>query len=147
MEAGADGACLPGAGSSERMTSRDSRPVALNLFRIRFPAPAVVSILHRLSGLLLFLGIPVAVYLMEQSLADARGFARVQGLLATPALRLFGLSVAWAFSHHLLAGLRYLLIDLGIGVDRAGARAGAWVVGVAAAAVAVAYLACLGGLW
>ncbi len=129
------------------MKSRDPRPVALNLFRIRFPVPAVVSILHRLSGLLLFLGIPVAVYLMELSLVDARGFARVQGLLATPALRLFGLSVAWAFSHHLLAGLRYLLIDLGIGVDRAAARASAWAVNVAAAAVAVACLARFGGLW
>jgi len=138
---------MQGTGSSERMTSRDPRPVALNLFRIHFPVSAVVSILHRLSGLLLFLGIPVAVYLLERSLVDARGFARVQGLLATPALRLFGLSVAWAFSHHLLAGLRYLLIDLGIGVDRAGARAGAWVVSVAAAAVAVACLARLGGLW
>ncbi len=138
---------MPGTGSSERMTSRDPRPVALDLFRIRFPASAVVSILHRLSGLLLFLGIPVAVYLLERSLVDARGFARVQGLLATPALRLFGLLVVWAFSHHLLAGLRYLLIDLDIGVDRAAARASAWAVNVAAVAVAVAYLARLGGLW
>ena len=109
---------MPETGSSERMTSRDPRPVALDLFRIRFPASAVVSILHRLSGLLLFLGIPVAVYLLEWSLVDARGFARVQEWLATPALRLFGVLVAWAFSHHLLAGLRYLLIDLDVGVDQ-----------------------------
>jgi succinate dehydrogenase / fumarate reductase cytochrome b subunit len=129
------------------MTSRDPRPVALNLFRIRFPVSAIVSILHRLSGLLLFLGVPVAVYLLELSLSDARGFARMQELLATPALRLFGLSVAWAFSHHLLAGLRYLLIDLDIGVDLAAARASAWGVNVAAAAVALACLARLGGLW
>ena len=77
----------------------------------------------------------------------ARGFARVQELFATPALRLFGLLVAWAFSHHLLAGLRYLLIDLGIGVDRAAARSSAWGVNVAAVVVAVAYLARFGGLW
>lgn len=129
------------------MTNRDPRPVALSLARIRFPVPAVLSILHRAAGLLLFLGAPLAVYLLESSLAGARGFAHVRELLATPAVRLLGLVVAWAFSHHLLAGVRYLLIDLDVGVGRAAARASAWAVNLTAVAVAGAYLARLGGLW
>ncbi len=129
------------------MRSDDPRPVALNLLRIRFPAPAVLSILHRIAGLLLFLGVPLAVYLMELSLSGPAGFARAEALLAAPALRFAGLVILWAFSHHLLAGVRHLLLDLDIGISKAAAHASAWFVNLAAAGVVVAYLGYLGGLW
>lgn len=128
-----------------RTTPRPQRPVFLNPFRIQFPAPALLSILHRISGALLFLAIPAAVYLLERSLSGPQGFAAVRALLLSPGARVVGIVAAWAFAHHVLAGLRFLLIDVGVGVMRGVARASAWAVNAAAVGVLLAYVAGLAG--
>lgn len=98
------------------------RPVFLELWRIRLPLPGVVSILHRVSGVLMVLAIPVVAALFATALSGPEGFARVATFLGDPLIRLALLLMIWALLHHLLAGLRYLVIDLGIGVDRPRAR-------------------------
>lgn len=110
------------------MLNNNKRPVFLNLFKIHLPVTAVVSLAHRFSGILLFLLIPVLIYLLDLSLRGPEGFARVRQFAAAPlwhtAMILFG----WVLAHHFYAGLRYLLIDIDIGVKAVASRRGAWLV-------------------
>jgi succinate dehydrogenase / fumarate reductase cytochrome b subunit len=99
------------------------RPVYLNVLAIRQPLPAIVSILHRLSGVLLFvIGIPVALWFLQESLASSEGFAAAMQPLESPFGKLVALGLAWGYIHHVLAGLRHLMGDLDIGLDLAPAR-------------------------
>jgi succinate dehydrogenase / fumarate reductase cytochrome b subunit len=117
--------------------SRSARPVYLNLFKIRLPIPGVVSFLHRVSGVLLVLFIPMSILVLERSLAGEAGFADVASWLGHPLGMLMALVFLWALIHHLFAGLRFLLLDLDVGMEPAAARTTAWTVLVAAIAVAV----------
>ena len=100
-----------------------TRPVYLNLVRIRLPLPGLVSILHRVSGAALFLfGIPLVLLAMQTSLESADGFATVQSMFAHPLCKLVLVGLLWAYLHHFFAGIRYLLIDLHIGDDLTPAR-------------------------
>ena len=100
-----------------------SRPVYLNLLAIRQPLPAVVSILHRISGAVLFvIGIPFVLWFLQESLASSNGFATALHPLDSPFGRLVALGLAWGYIHHVLAGLRHLAGDLHIGLDLAPAR-------------------------
>jgi succinate dehydrogenase / fumarate reductase cytochrome b subunit len=99
-----------------------ARPVYLNLLRIDLPLPGWVSILHRVSGALLFAALPLGVWVLSVSLADEAGFQRIAGWLAHPLARLVLLGLIWAFVHHLLAGLRHLALDVHWGVDLRHAR-------------------------
>lgn len=100
----------------------DSRPVSLNLLKIRLPLPGVVSIMHRVSGAFLFLLLPVLLYILQLSLSSADGFAEVRSWFQTPVAKLALLLVVWAYLHHFCMGLRYLALDLDIGVQLAQAR-------------------------
>jgi succinate dehydrogenase / fumarate reductase, cytochrome b subunit len=102
------------------------RPIYLNLFAIRQPLPAIVSILHRISGTLLFLaGIPLLLWGVQRSLASPEGFAAATAPLGTPVGKLVLLVLAWCYLYHLLAGLRHLALDLHVGIGLAPARASA----------------------
>lgn len=115
------------------------RPVYLNLFAIRQPIPAVVSILHRASGAALFLvGLPLALWALETSLAAADGYQRVAGFFAHPLARIVLLGLVWAYLHHLLAGIRHVLGDIHIGLDLPSARRSAAIVFVLALLLTVA---------
>jgi len=99
------------------------RPVYLNLLAIRQPVPAIVSILHRISGALLFLfGIPLLLWVVQRSLASPDAWAQMRSLLATPLAKLFLIVLAWAYFHHFIAGIRHLLMDLHWGMDLKSAR-------------------------
>ena len=102
------------------------RPVFLELWRIHLPVPAVVSILHRISGVLMVASIPVFAWLFAQALSGPEGFAAAAGFFGNPLVQLVLLVLAWSLIHHLIAGVRYLIIDLGIGVERPAARRSAW---------------------
>lgn len=112
------------------MPNKNDRPVFLDLTRIHMPVNALVSIAHRLSGLLLFLAIPLVIFILSLSLRDENGYAQARALLDGGAMKLLALLVWWALAHHLLAGLRFLLIDLGVGVDRDSSRRSAWLVNI-----------------
>ena len=99
------------------------RPVYLDLPRIRLPLPGIVSILHRISGALLFLaGIPLLLAGVAYSLASPEAYAQLKGSLSHPLAKLVLLGFAWAYLHHFCAGIRYLLLDLLIGIELGPAR-------------------------
>jgi len=99
------------------------RPKYLNLLEIRQPLPSVVSILHRVSGLLLFFpGIPLLLSGLEGMLDSPQGYARLQSLLAHPILKIGLIAALWFFLHHLLAGIRFLALDLHYGIELQQAR-------------------------
>jgi succinate dehydrogenase / fumarate reductase cytochrome b subunit len=108
---------------------RAARPVYLNLLAIRQPIPAIVSILHRLSGALLFLvGIPLLLWAVQQSLASPEAYAALQAGLAHPIGKLLLLGLVWAYLHHFCAGIRYLLLDLHIGTELTASRQSSYAV-------------------
>jgi len=88
-------------------------PVNLNLFTIRFPVPAVASILHRLSGVILLIALPFLLALLKQSLASQGEFNHVQTVLAVGSNQLILLGFFSALWYHFLAGIRHLLMDMG----------------------------------
>ena len=98
------------------------RPVHLNLVKIHLPVAGVMSIIHRITGVLMFVAIPALIYLLDHSLISADGYREVLALLHSPPGKLLLFGLLWALMHHLLAGIRYLLIDLDLGVDRPAAR-------------------------
>ena len=120
-------------------TTTKQRPKYLSLqailFEIRLPLAGWVSILHRVSGVLLFLSGVWLLFLLDRSLTSEAGFAGVQRYLGFALVKLSLLVLVWAFCHHLCAGIRYLLLDLHKGVDKASARASGIAVLVASLAL------------
>lgn len=98
------------------------RPVYLDLLRIHLPLAGWVSILHRMSGALLFVSLPLGIWALSISLADEAGFRRMADTLAHPLARLTMLVMIWAFAHHFFAGLRHLALDVHWGVELKQAR-------------------------
>jgi succinate dehydrogenase / fumarate reductase cytochrome b subunit len=107
----------------ERATMTKSRPKYLDLFKIKLPAAGLVSILHRISGLGLFLFLPLLLWLFQSSLTSPDSYVRYRDAFANPLLKLVLIGLLWAFVHHLLAGLRFLALDLHYGTDLPTARA------------------------
>lgn len=111
----------------------DNRPVYLNLIKIRLPVAGMVSLAHRGTGVLLFLALPFAVYLLDLSLESKESFVKVQQILSQPVILLVQLLLLWSLAHHFFAGIRFLLIDAEVGVEKSQARIGAWLVFLAGA--------------
>ena len=104
------------------------RPKYLNLIQIRLPVPGVVSILHRVSGAVLFLLLPLLLALFQLSLESPEAFARFQVISSHWAVKLILIGVVWAYLHHLCAGIRHLALDLDYGTELAAARASSFAV-------------------
>jgi succinate dehydrogenase / fumarate reductase cytochrome b subunit len=119
------------------MNLTENRPVYLNLLRIRQPVTAVVSIFHRISGILMVLFLPGLLYLLQLSLASPEGFSQAATILDGRVARLFGVLMTWALAHHLLAGIRFLILDFDIGLTKGIARKTAWLVHTGGIVVAV----------
>jgi succinate dehydrogenase / fumarate reductase cytochrome b subunit len=100
------------------------------LFEIRLPVPGWVSILHRISGALLFF--PFAawlLYMLDTSLRSEQGFQYIKNqYLELPLVKLGILLFIWSYCHHFCAGIRYLFLDLDKGVDLKTARLTSWIV-------------------
>lgn len=105
-------------------TPAKKRPKNLNLATIRLPLPAIVSILHRVSGAALFLfGIPFLLWVLSCSLARQEGFDRWRDIFGNPLLKIILIGFLWAYLHHFCAGIRYLALDLHKGISLSAARA------------------------
>lgn len=100
----------------------NQRPKHLALHLIKLPLSGIVSILHRISGLLLFIALPLLLLMLQYSLASIETYTQLMAVLANPLLKLPLLGLLWAFLHHFCAGLRYLAIDLHFVRDLAQAR-------------------------
>lgn len=112
------------------------RPKHLALHEIRLPLPGFASILHRVSGAGLFLMLPLLIWLLQLSLgstqASAEMFAAVTGNWL---VKLILLGLVWAFFHHFCMGIRILLIDIHVGVEKQQARSSAMAVMVVSLAL------------
>lgn len=105
-----------------------SRPKHLNLMQIRLPLPAFVSILHRVSGAVLFLLLPLLLCLLGSSLESANSFLELKKWVSNPLAKVVLLGVLWAYLHHFFAGIRHLAMDLHIGLELPAARAASYAV-------------------
>jgi succinate dehydrogenase / fumarate reductase, cytochrome b subunit len=114
------------------MSLTRNRPVFLNLFQIHQPVTAIVSILHRLSGLLLAFSLPGLVYLLQLSLSGPDGFSQVEDLVSSQGVRVIVVILCWILALHFFAGIRFLLIDIDLGITKKSARKMAWAVHVGA---------------
>jgi succinate dehydrogenase / fumarate reductase cytochrome b subunit len=101
----------------------DKRPKHLALHQIRLPLPGIVSILHRVSGLLLFFAVPWLLLMFQYSLRSIETYTQLMEVLANPLIKGLLAGLIWACLHHFFAGLRLLAIDLDYGVKLAQARA------------------------
>jgi succinate dehydrogenase / fumarate reductase cytochrome b subunit len=90
----------------------NNRPKNLNLLTIRLPINALVSILHRVTGCVLFLILPLLLIGLQWSLSSEQGFTTVKEILNSPFIKLVFFGFAWAFFHHFFAGLRHLAMDV-----------------------------------
>ena len=104
------------------------RPKNLDLASIRLPLPGKVSILHRVSGVGLFLFLPVVLWVFASSLTSAETFAALKGVFASLPAKVVFAGLIWAFAHHFCAGIRFLLLDLHIGIEKEAANKSAAVV-------------------
>lgn len=119
----------------------DTRPKNLNLFTIRFPLTAIASILHRISGFILFLLIPVILWTLDNSLTYT-GFDTLQSMLSGTFAKICFWVIFLPFCFHLVAGIRHLLSDLHVGNGRKSGK-------IAAMCVFAVFilLAILAGVW
>lgn len=104
------------------MTATTKRPVHLNLTKIRLPIGGIMSIMHRATGVFMALALPYLIYLLDLSLSGAEGFTAAGETLHAPIGMVFVFLLMWSVAHHLLAGIRYLLIDVDQGVGKFTAR-------------------------
>lgn len=102
------------------------RPKYLALHEIRLPLAGYASILHRVSGAGLFLMLPLLIWLLQLSLGSGQDSAALfSAVTGNILVKLILLGLLWAFLHHFCMGIRILLIDVHVGVEKQQAHASA----------------------
>lgn len=136
---GQEMSCEDGITTKTKMrVSHQTAPKFLNLSRIRFPIGAIASVGHRISGVLLLFCLPLLALALDRSLRSEADFEALRDLVAAPGRALLLVVVVWAAAHHLLAGIRHLLMDIGVGSRLDQARTSAWAAIVTALVIALA---------
>ena len=121
---------MPGA---TKDAVKNSRPEFRNihitqLVNYRLPLAGVLSILHRISGVLMFLLLPFVLFMLEKSLTSEISFEYFKGITSGWFVKLVILALSWGYLHHFCAGIRHLIMDNHIGVNKDSARKSATVV-------------------
>ncbi|RMH20972.1 MAG: succinate dehydrogenase, cytochrome b556 subunit [Gammaproteobacteria bacterium] len=119
--------------------TRKGSPVHLDLLHFKWPWAAIASGLHRISGILLFFLLPISIYLFSLSVRDPHGFMLVHETFQNPLVKIAVFITMWALLHHLISGLRFLLLDADIGIAAGIAQNVARVSMLAAAALALVW--------
>ena len=122
--------------------SQDKRPVNLDISTIKLPLAAITSITHRISGLILFFSIGILLWMLDLSLSSQAGFDQLQDMLANPLVTFIVWGILSALAYHMVAGVKHLLLDMGIGESKEAGPIGATVVII----VSVLLIAVL-GVW
>ncbi len=99
-----------------------NRPVYLSLTQFRWPLPAMSSILHRITGMLLFVGIAFLLYLLDLSLTSAQGLEDARALLGQPLAKLLLIAIVATLIYHFVAGIKHLFLDFEVGDTKEGGR-------------------------
>ena len=110
---------------SVNIAVKSKRPVNLDLRTIRLPVTAYSSILHRISGVILFVAIAALLWMLDRSLSSEYGFEQVGATLQHPLAKLILGGILSALLYHLVAGIRHLLMDAGVGESMEGGIRGA----------------------
>lgn len=121
---------------------KKNRPVNLDISTIKLPITAYVSILHRISGIFLFTGVAFLLWMLDISLRSAEGFEQVKAIGASPLCQFILWAVLAGLAYHLVAGIRHLIMDLGVGETLKGGQLGAKLVVVIATVLII-----LAGVW
>lgn len=121
---------------------KDNRPVNLDFRTFNLPLPALTSIIHRASGGFLFFGMGLLLYLLDKSLQSESGFNQVTALFDSLWVKLITWAVVAALLYHLIAGIKHLIMDLGIGETLEGGMLGSKII-LALSAVSIV----LAGIW
>ena len=121
---------------------KSKRPVNLDVTTIKLPLPAYTSILHRISGILLFIGFGFLLYVLDQSLASEESFDALQAVLDSASVKFLIWVVLSALIYHCVAGVKHLLMDIDIGDGKGSGKTGAMIT------IAVSAVLILGaGVW
>lgn len=121
---------------------KSQRPVNLDLRTIKLPITGITSFLHRVSGIILFLGLGIMLYALSNSLESQEGFGEVKACLTSPLAKFVAWGLLSALLYHLVAGVRHLIMDMGIGETLEGGRLGSKII----IAVSVVLIV-LAGVW
>lgn len=113
--------------ATERWGKRvnSKRPVNLDITTIKLPLPAYTSILHRISGVILFIGLGFLLYGLELSLASEESFDALKALLSAPLAKIIIWGILSALIYHLIAGVKHLLMDVDVGDGKESGSLGA----------------------
>lgn len=120
----------------------DKRPVNLDIGTIDLPITAYASILHRVSGVVLFLAVGILLWMLDASLASEESFNALKATLANPISKFIVWGIMAALGYHLLAGIRHMIMDFGIGESLEGGTRGAKIVLLGAIVLVI-----LAGAW
>jgi succinate dehydrogenase cytochrome b subunit len=121
---------------------KDKRPVNLDIGTMRLPITAWTSIAHRASGVFLFAAVGVLIWMLDESLAGPESFAALQECLSSVAFKLVIWAVMAGLIYHSVAGVKHLIMDMGIGETMEGGTRGAQIViGLSAVLIVLA------GVW
>lgn len=118
------------------------RPVNLDITTIKLPLPAYTSILHRITGILLFVGVGFLLYALDLSLSSEQSFAELKALMSGGLVKFIVWVLLSGLIYHFVAGVKHLLMDVGIGEGKESGKAGAIVTVVLSAVLIV-----LAGVW
>lgn len=119
--------------------SKDSRPVNLDISTIKLPITAWASISHRVTGVLLFVSSLLMVWALDMSLSSQESFDALVTMLSSSVAKVVLWGFLVVFSYHVLAGIRHLIMDMGVGEDFKGGVLGARILFGAAAIAAVVW--------
>jgi succinate dehydrogenase / fumarate reductase, cytochrome b subunit len=121
---------------------KSQRPVNLDLRTIKLPITAITSILHRISGIILFVGVFFMLLALSKSLGSEEGFADVKATLTSPLAKFIAWGLLSALLYHLVAGVRHLIMDTGVGETLEGGKLGSKII----IAISVVLIV-LAGVW
>ena len=121
---------------------KKQRPVHLDLQTIRFPATAIASILHRVSGVIMLFAVGILIWMLSESLASAESFAGIQSLYDTFIVKFVVWGILTALGYHLIVGVRHLIMDTGRWEELESGNASAKAAFVIAAAWSI-----IAGIW
>lgn len=106
----------------EKQPVKQERPVNLDLTTIHFPIPAIASILHRISGAVLYLFIPFLLWMLQKSLRSQDSFLELKQILTNPLAKFLVWALLVGVIYHVIAGIRHLLMDIHVGDSLKGGR-------------------------
>ena len=94
-------------------TVKKQRPINLDLQTIRFPVTAIASILHRVTGVIMFVAVGILLWILGLSLSSADGFNQAAAMMNSFIVKFIMWGILTALTYHVVGGIRHMLMDFG----------------------------------